>query len=348
MDRVAIDLGGINSQVCVRSGDGKVKLERKIATRRLRDFFATIEPSVVILETCAEAMAVAGQAKAYGHDVRIVPATLVRSLGVGARGVKTDERDAQALSAASCRVELQSVHIPSSRAWELKQLMGAREALVHSRTLLCNHVKGQLRSQLLRVRAIPQRLPQAVRRLLLEKRQGMPLHLERVLKSLEVLTEQILEANKEIARIAKSDPVCRRMMTVPGVGPITSLRFLSTVDDPTRFKKAHQLESYLGLTPGEDSSSSRQRRTGITKAGSSAVRWTLVEAAWSFCRSRPEDPAAIWCKDMAKRRGKKIAVVALARKLAGILFAIWRDGTNYEPSRTARAATISGGDQLAA
>jgi transposase len=342
MDHVAIDLGGINSQVCVRSGDGKVKLERKIATRKLRDFFATIQPSVVILETCAEAMAVASQAKACGHDTRIVPATLVRSLGVGARGVKTDERDAQALSAASCRVELQSVHIPSSRARELKQMMGARDALVHARTLLCNHVKGQLRSQLLRVRATPPKLPEAVRKLLLEKRQGMPMHLERVLKSVEVLTAQILEATKEVSRIAKGDPVCCRLMTVPGVGPITSLRFLSTVDDPTRFKKTHQLESYLGLTPGEDSSSSRQRRTGITKAGSSAVRWTLVEAAWSFRRTQPEDPAILWYEEMAKRRGKKIAIVALARKLAGILFAIWRDGTSYDPRRSARATQVEG------
>jgi transposase len=342
MDHVAIDLGGINSQVCVRSADGKVKLERKIATRRLRDFFAIAEPSVVILETCAEAMAVASQAKARGHDVRIVPATLVRSLGVGARGVKTDERDAQALSAASCRVELQSVHIPSPRARELKQLMGARDALVHSRTLLCNHVKGQLRGQLLRVRATPSRLPEAVRQLLIEKPEGMPVHLERILRSLEVLTEQILEATKEITPIAKGDPVCRRLMTVPGVGPITSLRFLSTVDDPTRFKKTHQLESYLGLTPGEDSSSSRQRRTGITKAGSSPVRWTLVEAAWSFRRAQPEDPAILWYEEMAKRRGKKIAIVALARKLAGILFALWRDGTSYDPCRSARATQVEG------
>jgi transposase len=340
MDHVAIDLGGINSQVCVRSSDGKVKLERKIATRKLRDFFAVTEPSVVILETCAEAMAVASQAKARGHDVRIVPATLVRSLGVGARGVKTDERDAQALSAASCRVELQSVHIPSPRARELKQLMGARDALVHARTLLCNHVKGQLRGRLLRVRATPSRLPEAVRQLLLEKPEGMPVHLERVLKSVEVLTEQILEATKEVARIAKGDLVCRRLMTVPGVGPITSLRFLATVDDPTRFKKTHQLESYLGLTPGEDSSSSRQRRTGITKAGSSPVRWTLVEAAWTFRRTQPNDPAILWYEVMAKRRGKKIAIVALARKLAGILFALWRDGTTYDPCRSAQATAV--------
>ena len=101
MDHVAIDLGGINSQVCVMSSVGELLLERKVARRKLGDFLARREASVVVLETCSEAMAVADAAKACGHDVRVVPATLVRSLGVGARGIKTDERDARAGSGRS-------------------------------------------------------------------------------------------------------------------------------------------------------------------------------------------------------------------------------------------------------
>ena len=124
----------------------------------------------------------------------------------------------------------------------------------------------------------------------------------------------------------------------PGVGPVTSVRFVAALDDVTRFATAHQLESYLGLTPGERSSSQTVRMTGITKAGPIALRRALVQAAWTLLRTQPNDPATRWATTIAARRGRFIAVVALARKLAGILFAMWRDGTPYRPSRSARPA----------
>ena len=120
-------------------------------------------------------------------------------------------------------------------------------------------------------------------------------------------------------------------MSTPGVGAITALDFTATLDKVERFASSHHVQSYLGLTPGEHSSSEKQRRTGITKAGSSRLRWLLVQAAWSAKRSAPNDPMVLWAKEVEQRRGKKVAIVALARKLAGILFAIWRNGTLYSP-----------------
>ena len=113
------------------------------------------------------------------------------------------------------------------------------------------------------------------------------------------------------------------------------MRFLAALDDAGRFRNAHALESYLGLTPGERSSSERQRRTGITKAGPSELRRVLVQAAWTVLRTRPNDPMAVWTSAIAARRGKFVAIVALARKLAWILFALCRDGTIYCPRRSA-------------
>ncbi len=113
MDHVAIDLGGRESHICIRQDNNEVRLEERLATIKLKGFFKTLPPSRVIVETCAEAFAVAGDAKAAGHDVRVVPATLVRALGVGQRGIKTDVRDARCLSEASVRIELGSVHVPS-------------------------------------------------------------------------------------------------------------------------------------------------------------------------------------------------------------------------------------------
>jgi len=103
-----------------------------------------------------------------------------------------------------------------------------------------------------------------------------------------------------------------------------------------RFENAHRVEAYLGLVPGEHSSSTREHKLGITKAGPSALRRTLVQAAWSARRARGNHPMQEWANEIEKRRGKRIATTALARKLAGILYALWRDGTTYKPQLTSR------------
>jgi transposase len=113
---------------------------------------------------------------------------------------------------------------------------------------------------------------------------------------------------------------------------VTSIRFVAALDRVERFPNAHSVQSYLGLVPGEDSSGTRKRRTGITKAGPSRLRWTLTQAAWSFRRVAKLDPLAVWADEVEKRRGKMIATTALARRLAGVMYAIWRDGTRYQPS----------------
>ena len=119
---------------------------------------------------------------------------------------------------------------------------------------------------------------------------------------------------------------------------MTSIRFVAAVDEVGRFSKAHALESYVGLVPGEDSSSDRVRHTSITKAGPSELRRTLVQACWCLRRTRPDDPLVMWSKQVEMRRGPRVAVVAMARKLVGILFAMWRDGTRYTPDRASSFA----------
>jgi transposase len=162
---------------------------------------------------------------------------------------------------------------------------------------------------------------------------GLPEHIVRSLAVLESLNEQISSADAELAEIAKDDDCARRLMSVPGVGPVTAMRFLAAIDDAKRFNDGAHLASYLGLSPGENTTGFRTKRTRLTKAGPPEVRWALGQAAWNFYRRRPNDPIVRWAKCVAERRGVQIAIVALARKVALILYAIWRDGTTYEPKR---------------
>jgi len=338
MQHIAIDLGGRESQFCIRTATGEIVGEDKISTHHLTPFFEGQPPSVVILETCAEAFKIAEQARAFGHDVRIVPATLAPSLGVGARRTKTDRRDGRALSLASCRMELPSVHVRSPRSRSDTSAYRSREALVESRTKLINTVRGWMRTELLTVRSgSTVTFAERVRRMAQRQEIDLPRQIERLLLVCETLTEQIAEADKELVARAREDEVCQRLMTVPGVGPVTAVRFRAAIDDVSRFGTSHSVESYLGLTPGERSSSNAKRRLGITKAGPADVRKLLSQCAWSYWRVHRDEPMGQWVERIAERRGRAIASVALARKLAGILYAIWRDGSTYQSTRAATA-----------
>jgi transposase len=112
--------------------------------------------------------------------------------------------------------------------------------------------------------------------------QDLPGYVKRQLAVVDALTVQIDEADREVEAQAQADETCQRLMTVPGVGPLTALRFVAAIDEVGRFGDAHHLESYLGLVPGESSSSERQQRLAITKAGPPALRWVLVQAAWAL------------------------------------------------------------------
>lgn len=348
MDHIAIDLGGKESQICVRRPDGQIVEECRWATKDLKKYLERRERSKVIVETCAEAFAVADMAQQAGHEPAVVPAMLVRALGVGERGLKNDRRDAQHLSNASCRMErLPTVLVPSPRSREWKSVCNMREGLVTSRTKLVNNVRGWLRTQgvgTIRSGGVST-IEVRVRELLTRLQRPLPGAVERQLETITYLTKQIVAADRELAGIAKAEATARRLMTVPGVGPVTALRFIAAVDQIERFEDAHRLESYFGLTPGERSSSDKKRTTSITKAGASRVRWVLIQAAWSAWRNRPNDPMVLWAKDVANRRGKRIAITALARKLAGILRTLWMKQSVYNPFHARGSSTAATNDR---
>jgi transposase len=343
MDHIAIDLGGRESQICVMSAEGEVLLEDRRPTRGLGAYLAKRPAGRVVMETCAEAFSVADQARRAGHEVVVVPATLVRSLGVGMRGIKTDVRDARNLAEASCRMKrLPAVHVPTAASRERKTVCGLREVLVGTRTKLMNSVKGWLRTMGLgpMPRATPEVFPTRLRKHVSDRGGAIPAAVERVLVMVEAVNIQIVSADEELEKLSEEDPVCVRLMTVPGVGPVTAVRYAAALDDASRFDSASSVQSYLGLVPGENSSSDRRRITSITKAGAPQVRWTLVQAAWSARRHRKNDPMVLWALEVEKRRGRHVAVVALARKIAGIMYAIWRDGSVYDAKRGAMPPTV--------
>jgi transposase len=149
------------------------------------------------------------------------------------------------------------------------------------------------------------------------------------------VNQQVAYSDERIEALTTTDARVRLLRTVPSVAPVTAAAFVAALDEVTRFRGAHEIEAYLGLVPRELSSGESQHRGHITKPGPSRVRRLLVQAAVSILRRRDPRTADLrqWALAIAARRGKKVAVVALAPRLAGILDAMLRDGPRYEPRR---------------
>jgi transposase len=152
---------------------------------------------------------------------------------------------------------------------------------------------------------------------------------------IEVLDDELVCADERFEMIVAADPVAKRLTTLPGIGPITASAFVAALDTVTRFERAGQVTSYLGLVPQEYSSGEKQHRGRVVRSAHPYVQSLLVQAAWRVWRaSNPRtDAFRTWAQAIARRRGKKIAIVALARRLARTLFAMWRDEADYQPQR---------------
>jgi transposase len=152
---------------------------------------------------------------------------------------------------------------------------------------------------------------------------------------IELLDDELACADEQFKTMVAADPVVKRLTTLPGIGPITASAFVAALDAASRFERAGQVTSYLGLVPREHSSGETQRRGRILRSAHPQVQSLLVQAALRVSRSSDPRTANLraWAQAIARRRGKKIAMVALARRIARTLFAMWRDEADYQPQR---------------
>jgi transposase len=212
--------------------------------------------------------------------------------------------------------------------------LAVREALVRTRTRYIAIAKAFVRREGLRVPSSESHLV-AKRVATMEVPPTLEAELDPLFAVLEPLNAQIKSADRRITAFEQADPIVALLATAPSVGPLTASAVVATIDDVTRFSSAHQFEAFLGLVPGERSSGEKRRVGRITKAGNSRARYLLVEAGWRILRSKSPETAALraWALKIAVRRGNRIAVVALARRLAGILYAMWRDNVPYNTTK---------------
>jgi transposase len=346
MEIIGLDLHKRESHLCMQSTDGAIT-ERRIVTSRER-FTALFEarpPARILLEATTESEWVAQHLEALGHEVIVADPNFAPMYANRSRRSKTDRRDARVLMQACATGVYHRAHRLSAARRHVRADLAVRDALVRTRTRAIALAKALVRRDGLRV-------PTSASRYALARIAALPLgaELRTELAPLAVLvgvvTEQLDGLEQRLEVLTESEPTVALLTTVPSVGPVTAAAFVATIDDVGRFRTAHELEAYLGLVPSERSSGERRRLGRITKAGNSRMRWLLVEAGWSLLRSRSAEAAALraWGLRIAARRGRRVAAVALARRLAGILFALWRDQQPYDARKRNRTLRQSGGE----
>ena len=334
----AIDLHMRFSQIRIIDEAGVVLRDQRVVTSRDRlvRTFAGVGPLRILLEAGTESEWVAQTLEAAGHVVVVADPNYAPMYGDRQRKVKTDRRDVAALAEANRRGWYRAAHRPSAAQRATRQLLRTRRQLVRMRSGAVALIRSLVKHDGYRVPSCSaERVALRVPQLALPP--TLAAAVAPLVRTIVTATTEIAALDHQLRARAAADPIVAQLQTVPGVGLIVALTFRSQLDDIQRFTHAGQVSAAIGLVPREDSSAERRHRGHITKAGPRELRSLLVQAAWACWRSRQSAALRAWVEQLAARRGRRIAVVALARRLSRILYAIWRDGSTFD-GRTWAAA----------
>ena len=252
---------------------------------------------------------------------------------------KTDRNDARGIAQMMRAGLYRPVHVKTLRSQKLRMLLTHRKLLQSKAIAVENDLRGTLRNFGLRVGMVGKVKFEARIKELIENLPDLAVLVEPLLVVRRVLREQLGILHRRLLVIVQDDEVCRRLMTVPGVGPVVALTYRVTVDVPARFRNSKAVGAVLGLTPSKYQSGEINRTGAISKCGDEMMRVMLYEAAQSMLvRSTKWSWLKAWAMQIARRRGMKKAIVALARRLAVIMHRIWIDGAEFRWSKNAVAA----------
>lgn len=269
-----------------------------------------------------------------GFDVVCMEARQV-SAALSAMRNKTDKNDARGIAQILRTGWFSRVHMKSREAHNIRALLSCRKALLNKTIDLANEVRG-----LLKIFGL--RLPKTVQhgsfddlvRPLIAADEVLSQAMLPLLDARVAIYKNYLALDQRVKRAARNDNVCLRMMTVPGVGPIAALTFKAAIDDPARFKSSRTVGAHFGLTPRRYQSGEHDNPGRISRAGDRDVRATLYAAANSLLmRTMAGSQIKSWGMRLMRTKGRRRAVVAVARKLAVLLHRMWTDGTEFRPEK---------------
>lgn len=336
VNTIGIDLAKNIFQVHINNAYGKKVSSKQVRRSQLLNYIANQPKALVAMEACNGAHYWAKEILELGHEVKVVHPNYVKPF---VQMHKNDQRDAAAICEAAVRPNIPSVAIKSNEQLDLQMLQRVRERNVKERTAISNEIRGILGELGIvipqGIAALRQRIPM----ILEDPNNGLSVKLRALISDLfEDWHHRNDRANRytqELENIARTNPICQRLMSIPGIGPINATLLVSHAGDAKHFKSSRHFSAYLGLVPRQYGSGGRDQMVGITKHGNVHVRKQLVHGARSAYKSLLKDPEASrlgrWLKGLEGKHPNKI-IVALANKLARIVWAVLSKETVYQPN----------------
>ncbi len=330
----ALDVSLRSVAICIIDNDGAIRLETSVPSE-VEDITAVLDSFDGTIVSVGLEAGVLTQYLTYGlqstgYEVICMEARQVKA-ALSAMRNKTDKNDARGIAQILRSGWYSRVHVKSMRSHEIRALLSSRKAVLSKCVDLEQKVRGLFKVFGIK---LPPRLGhgafEKTVRPTIEADQALAHALVPLLEARLALYKSFRELDNRVRRMALKDPVCQRLMTAPGVGFVTSLTFKAAVDDPSRFKRSRTVPAHFGLTPRRFQSGDMDISGRISRAGDPQVRATLYTAAHALMtRSSRYSSLKVWGLQLAKKRGHRRAVVAVARKLAVILHRMWIDDTSF-------------------
>jgi len=333
---IAVDVAKSVFEVAISERPGKVASRHRLTRQRFARFLSERPPATVVMEACGMAHYWAREAQARGHRVRLLPPRDVRPY---VRGNKTDRADASGILEANRNEAIRPVPVKSVEQHALAGLHRMRAAWMATRTARLNTIRGLLRELGVMIPAGSRQVVPRVWELVSEGESALPQALRPVLveaaREVADLEQRIHEVEVQLEGLAKESLHIRRLRTVPGVGLLTATAIVAAVGDLKRFPSARHFASSLGLTPRESSSGNVRRLGRITKRGDPYLRMLLIHGARSVLhhakRGAQPDRLRVWALAREQTRGHNKAAVAVANKLARLVWAVSVREDDYRP-----------------
>ena len=328
---VGLDIAKSVFQVHGVDEGGEVVVRRRLKRSRVLPFFASIEPCRIGIEACATAHFWARELGALGHDVRLMPPAYVKPY---VKRQKNDAADAEAICEAVSRPTMRFVPVKTVEQQSVMVLHRSRELLMGQRVRLSNAIRSHMAEYGLIAPVGRNGLQQLIEVLDDEGDTRVPsearLCLKMLAAQLQLVNVQVLENDRQIRVSARSTEIGRRLMEIPGIGPVIASALVATVPDPHAFRCGRNLSAWIGLVPKQNSTGGKERLGSLTKQGNRYLRKMLVVGALAVIRyAQRNGTKRPWLVQLMERRTTKVAAVALANKTARIVWAIMVSGERY-------------------
>ena len=332
---IAIDLAKSVFEVGISHQPGHVDSSHRLSREQIGTFMANQPATIVVMEACSSAHYWGRTFQGFGHEVKLLPPLYVRPY---VQRSKTDRADVKGMLEAWRNSAIRAVPVKTESQQQLTSLHRVRSGWMAARTKQINMARGLLREFGFVFPLGASALPGRVRELIENADTTLPMPLRDLLHQLVLeigeLEKRVKTAEKQLGALAIQTPVVDLLRSIPGIGPLTSTALVGFVGEITRFPSGRHFASYLGLTPREYSSGSRRRLGRISKQGDAYLRTLLIHGARAvlICAKTSPKPDRFhaWGLELQNRCGHNKAAIAVANKLARIVWAVWKSGKPFE------------------